>query len=395
MSFISSTQPKRLQMMQQLIATPSVSCVDASIDQSNLPVIHLLANWLTDLGFKTEEVTVAEGKANLIATLGSDNSSGAGGLILAGHTDTVPYDEERWQHNPFKLTEDNGKFYGLGTSDMKAFLALAIEAAISFNACDYKQPLIILATSDEETTMAGAKALVNASKPSARYAVIGEPTGMQPIRMHKGIMMEAIRITGLAGHSSNPAYGHNALEAMHKVIAELMLWRDELQQQYTNNLFEVPVPTMNFGHIHGGDNPNRICGACELHIDIRPLPGMNLLDLRQQLNARLQKVMPEHGFTLEARPLFSGTQAMETPAESALVKAVEKLTGSTAGSVAFGTEAPYLTELGIDTIVLGPGDIAQAHQPDEYLDIDRIEPTVELLKKLIHKFCVNPAINKK
>ncbi|VAW60017.1 Acetylornithine deacetylase [hydrothermal vent metagenome] len=388
MNSTTKNRPSLLEMIQQLIATPSVSCVDPSIDQSNLNVIHLLANWLTELGFAVEQLPVAEGKANLIATLG-DN--GNGGLILAGHTDTVPYDEQRWQHDPFKLSEDNGKFYGLGTSDMKAFLALAIEAAISFEKSEYQQPLIILATSDEETTMAGAKALVEANKPAARYAVIGEPTGMKPIRMHKGIMMEAIRITGLAGHSSNPAYGHNALEAMHKVIAELMLWRDELQQQYTNTLFEVPVPTMNFGHIHGGDNPNRICGACELHIDIRPLPGMDLLDLRQQLNARLQKVMPEHGFTLETRPLFSGTPAMQTPAESALVKAAEKLTGTEAGSVAFGTEAPYLTELGIDTIVLGPGDIAQAHQPDEYLDIDRIEPTVELLKKLIHKFCIKPS----
>ncbi len=386
MNHTNNTSPKLLEMIEQLIATPSVSCVDPSIDQSNLNVIHLLANWLTELGFKVEELPVANGKANLIATLGSGN----GGLILAGHTDTVPYDEARWQHDPFKLTLNNDRLYGLGTSDMKAFLALAIKAAISFAASEYKHPLIILATSDEETTMAGAKALVDAGKPAARYAVIGEPTGMKPVRMHKGIMMEAIRITGLAGHSSNPAYGHNALEAMHKIIAELMIWRDELQQQYTNTLFEVPVPTMNLGHIHGGDNPNRICGACELHIDIRPLPGMSLNDLRNEMQQRLQAVMPEHGFKLEILPLFSGIPSMETPADSALVKAAEKLTGSEAGSVAFGTEAPYLTEMGIDTIVLGPGDIAQAHQPDEYLDIDRIQPTVELLTKLIHQFCINP-----
>jgi len=384
-----SAQPLLMQMIAQLIATPSVSCVNPAIDQSNMGVINLLANWLDKLGFQVEIMPVAEGKANLIATLGTiDANSKHAGLILAGHTDTVPYDDDRWQHDPFKLSEDNGKLYGLGTSDMKAFLALAIEAALTFKASEYKQPLIILATSDEETTMAGAKALVDASKPRARYAVIGEPTGMKPIRMHKGIMMEAIRITGLAGHSSNPAYGHNALEAMHTVIAELLRWRNELQQQYNNGLFEVPVPTMNLGHIHGGDNPNRICGACELHIDIRPLPGMDLLTLRNELNTRLQKVMPEHGFKLETRPLFSGIPAMETPAESALVKAAEKLTGETSGSVAFGTEAPYLTELGIDTIVLGPGDIAQAHQPDEYLDVDRIEPTVELLRKFIYQFCI-------
>jgi acetylornithine deacetylase len=382
-------QPGLMQMISELIATPSVSCVNPSLDQSNMGVINLLANWLDQLGFKVEIMPVAEGKANLIATLGTLNAhSKHGGLILAGHTDTVPYDEDRWQHDPFKLSEDSGRLYGLGTSDMKAFLALAIEAALSFNASEYKQPLIILATADEETTMAGAKALVDASRPKARYAIIGEPTGMRPIRMHKGIMMEAIRITGLAGHSSNPAYGHNALEAMHTVIAELLRWRNELQQHYSNALFEVPVPTMNLGHIHGGDNPNRICGACELHIDIRPLPGMEILALRNELHNRLQKVMPEHGFTLETRPLYSGLAAMETPAESALVRAAEKLTGEPSGSVAFGTEAPYLTEMGIDTIVLGPGNIAQAHQPDEYLDLHRIQPGIELLRKFIYQFCI-------
>jgi len=379
-----SSQPKLIHMMQQLIATPSVSCVNPAIDQSNLPVIDLLANWLNALKFKVEIIPVAKGKANLIATRGK----GDGGLILAGHTDTVPYDENRWNHDPFKLTEADNRFYGLGTSDMKAFLALAIEASLNFKENDYKHPLIILATSDEETTMDGAKTLVKASRPKARYAIIGEPTGMKPIRMHKGILMEAVRITGLAGHSSNPALGHNALEAMHKIISELMLWREELQQQYTNSLFEVPVPTMNFGHIHGGDNPNRICGACELHIDIRPLPGMDLNDLRFELNQRLQKVLPANGFKLETFPLFSGIPAVETSADSELIKVAEKLTGHASGSVAFGTEAPYLNEMGMETLVLGPGNIDQAHQPDEYLELSTIEPTVELLRKFIYRFCV-------
>ncbi len=380
--------PSLMQMMEKLIAIPSVSCVNADWDMSNLPVIEQLANWLNDCEFKVEVLPVNEGKANIIATRGHIEDASHGGLILAGHTDTVPFDEDRWQHNPFKLTEDNGRLYGLGTSDMKAFLGLAIEAAMSFDTKDFKNPLIILGTSDEETTMAGAQALVDACKPKARYAVIGEPTGLKPIRMHKGIMMEAVRITGLAGHSSNPALGHNALEAMHRVMSELMLWRDELQQKHHNPLFEVPVPTINLGHIHGGDNPNRICGACELHIDIRPLPGMGLEELRYQLQQRLQKVLPENGFSLDCSPLFSGIPAMETAANSQLVLAAEKLTGKDSDSVAFGTEAPYLTQLGIETLVLGPGDIDQAHQPDEYLRLDRIQPTLGLLKDLIRKFCI-------
>lgn len=377
-------QPTLIEMMQQLIATPSVSCVNPALDQSNLPVIHLLANWLDGLGFNTEIMPVSAGKANLIATRGQ----GAGGLVLAGHTDTVPYDDNRWHHDPFKLTEANNRFYGLGTSDMKAFLAMAIEASLAFKPEDYKKPLIILATADEETTMDGAKTLVKLSRPKARFAIIGEPTGMKPIRMHKGILMESIRITGLAGHSSDPTLGHNALEAMHKVIGELLLWRDQLQQQNNNPLFEVPVPTINLGHIHGGDNPNRICGACELHIDIRPLPGMALDDLRHELKQRLQKVLPETGFKLETLPLFSGIPAVETAADSELVKTAEQLTGHRAGSVAFGTEAPYLNQMGMDTLVLGPGNIDQAHQPDEYIDADRIKPTVELLRKFIYQFCI-------
>lgn len=375
-----------MQMIGQLIETPSISCTRPGIDMSNEPVIHLLANWLNDLHFNIEIVPVNQGKSNLIATLGS----GDGGLVLAGHTDTVPYDENRWRHNPFKLTEADNRLYGLGTSDMKAFLALAIEAALKFKANDFKRPLIILATADEETTMEGARALVKLSKPRARYAIIGEPTGMKPVRMHKGILMEAIRITGLSGHSSNPALGHNAMEAMHRVITELLLWRDELQQQYHNPLFEVPVPTLNLGHIHGGDNPNRICGSCELHIDLRPLPGMQLDELRQQLKRRLSKVLPGHGFKLETLPLFSGIPAMETPATSELVKAAEKLTGQTSTSVAFGTEAPFLSQLGMETLILGPGNIDQAHQPDEYLELSRIQPTLDLLEKFIYRFCIQP-----
>lgn len=377
-------QPQLLHMIEQLIATPSVSCVNPDIDQSNQGVIDLLANWLDALNFNVEILPVAKGKSNLIATRGK----GDGGLVLAGHTDTVPYDENRWNYDPFKLTAANNRLYGLGTSDMKAFLALAIEASLNFNEDDYRQPLIILATADEETTMAGAKALLKASRPKARYAIIGEPTGMKPIRMHKGMLMEAVRITGLAGHSSNPDFGYNALEAMHKIISELMLWREELQQKYTNPLFEVPVPTLNFGHIHGGDNPNRICGACELHIDIRPLPGMGLKDLRHELNQRLQKALPKKGFELEIFSLFSGIPAVETSADSELIKVAEKLTGHTSGSVAFGTEAPYFNQMGMETLVLGPGNIAQAHQPDEYLELNTIKPTVELLRKFINQFCI-------
>ena len=236
--------------------------------------------------------------------------------------------------------------------------------------------------------MSGAKTLVDKRRPQADFAVIGEPTNMRPVRMHKGIMMENIRITGRSGHSSNPAFGNSALEGMHTVISALLDFRRELQENYTHPAFDVPVPTLNLGHIHGGDNPNRICGACELSIDLRPLPGMDINELREWLHQRINTRLEASGLSVDFEPLFDGIPAVETSASSPLVLAAEKLTGYTAEAVAFGTEAPYLQAMGMDVIVLGPGDVACAHQPDEFLQLDRIEPTVKQLEALIHQFCM-------
>jgi acetylornithine deacetylase len=374
-----------MEMLTGLIAVPSVSSVSPQFDQGNRALIDRLAGWLEAFGFAVEVLPLERpNKANLIATLGT----GPGGLVLAGHTDTVPYDESRWSQDPFTLTERDGRLYGLGTCDMKSFLALAAEAAREFRAGDLKQPLIILATADEESSMDGARALVELGRPKARHAVIGEPTGLRPVRAHKGIMMEAIHLIGRSGHSSDPSLGVNALEGMYRVIGELLAWRRELQREHRNPAFQVAEPTLNLGHIHGGDNPNRICGDCELHIDLRPLPGMDLDALRGTLHERLNRLLQGSELGLDMRSLFPGTPAMETAPEAPIVRAAEQLTGHAAEAVAFGTEGPYLNALGMQTIILGPGDIAQAHQPDEYLALDRLQPTVDLLQSLIRRFCV-------
>ena len=381
--------PSVLHMIEALISTPSVSSANNSLDQGNLAVIEHLAGWLDDSGFRVEVMPLPGNrkKANLIATLGS----GTGGLVLSGHTDTVPYDEGKWKHDPFSLTQADQRLYGLGTSDMKAFLALAIEASRELRADDLKEPLIILATADEETSMAGAKALVDHKLPRARHAVIGEPTGLRPVRMHKGILMEAIHLQGRSGHSSDPALGNSALEAMYTVIGALLAWRDELQNKHINPNFAVPVPTLNLGHIHGGDNPNRICPECELHIDLRPLPGMNLQELRGELQQRVLAALRDSGIQASFESLFDGIPAMETPASATIVQLAEKLTGHSPEAVAFGTEAPYLRQLGMETVILGPGDIDQAHQPDEYLALDRITPTIDILKQIVDTVCIRRA----
>ncbi len=371
--------------LTQLVAIPSVSCAVPNWDMPNLPVIELLASWFSDLGFHTQIMPLAQtGKANLIATLGS----GDGGLVLAGHSDTVPYDTNRWQSDPFKLIEKEGKFYGLGATDMKGFFPVILEAIKPFLNKPLKHPLIILATADEESSMSGARALAAAGKPKARYAVIGEPTELVPIRMHKGIMMEMIRVRGKSGHSSNPALGKNALETMTQVMSELINLRGELQLKYRNPNFAVQTPTLNLGCIHGGDGANRICGECELHFDLRLLPGMDNAELRETIQRRLTPLAETSGTDIIFSSLFEGIEPFDEPAESELVKICEQLTGHKSESVAFATEAPFMQELGMQTVVLGPGSINQAHQPDEFISINQIEPAVKIVQELIQKFCI-------
>lgn len=380
------SQLKLLERMRRLIAEPSVSSVSPEWDQPNVRVIDLLQEWLDDLGFATRKLAVPRcpGKFNLVATLGS----GPQGLVLSGHTDTVPCDEQLWSSDPFELQARDQRLYGLGSCDMKGFFALLLKAIEGLNLSRLRQPLIVLATADEESTMCGARSLLSAHQQLGRHAIIGEPTGLRPVRMHKGIAMEAIRLSGHSGHSSNPALGINALDGMALALAEILRWREELGQRFSNPLFEVAVPTVNLGHIHGGDNPNRICGQCELHLDIRPLPGMALDDLRAELDRRLQQVLAETGLTLERLPLFDGIPAMETPASAGIVQACEELTGHQAEAVAFGTEGPFLNRLGMETVILGPGSIDQAHQPDEYLALNQIEPGIRILRGLIQRFCL-------
>ena len=372
--------------LSQLIAAPSVSCHDLKWDMSNHKVCVLLAQWLEPLGFKCEIQAVSgeTEKYNLIAVKGS----GPGGLVLAGHTDTVPCNPERWDSDPFKLLESNNRFYGLGATDMKGFFPAVLAALELTKNTPLQQPIFILGTADEESSMCGARAIAQQGYPKARYAVIGEPTGLRPIHMHKGIIFESIKIIGKAGHSSNPALGNNALEIMNEVISDLLLYRQHLQSNYSNPGFEVAVPTMNLGCIHGGDNPNRICGSCELQFDLRPVPGMELDNLRSDIKARALKIIERSGAQVEFTSLFPGVSPYEQDKNSDIVKLAEKLSGHQAEAVGFATEAPFLKSMGMETIVLGPGNIDQAHKPNEYIEHSQIEPAVDLIANLIRKLCV-------
>ena len=376
--------PSFKEQFAALIAAPSVSCTQAHWDQSNRAVIELLSSWLGDLGFACDVQEISPGKFNLLASYGS----GPGGLVLAGHSDTVPFDAALWQTDPLKLSEVDGRWVGLGSCDMKGFFALIIEAVQPLLEQRFQQPLLILATCDEESSMSGARALAQAGRPLGRAAVMGEPTGLRPIRLHKGIMMERIDILGQSGHSSDPNLGHSALEAMQDVMLELRGLRAQWQREYNNPQFSVPKPTLNFGCIHGGDNPNRICGQCSLEFDLRPLPGMQPEALRAAIRQKLQPLAEQHQVKIDFAPLFPSVPPFEQNADSELVRIAERLTGHTAAAVAFATEAPYLQQLGCETLVLGPGDIDCAHQPGEYLEMSRLQPTVRLLQQLIEHYCL-------
>lgn len=385
--------PDFLECFTRLIALPSVSSADPVLDQSNRSSVELLANWFADLGFTVELIPVPgkSEKFNLVASMGEGDE----GLVLSGHTDTVPYDEAYWDQDPFRLTERDNKLYGLGTADMKCFFPMVIEVLRNIDTQKLQRPLVILATADEESTMSGVRALQESGINPGSHALIGEPTGLVPVYMHKGVLMESIHLTGSGGHSSKPALGNSALEGMHNVMSALKDWRRHLQQQHVNDQFSVPVPTLNFGSIHGGDNPNRICVECELKVDLRLLPDMQLDESRQALRDVVTRSVDGSGLAVDIRSIFHGIPAMQTDINAEIVRMAEKLSGNQAGTVTFGTEAPYLTAMGMATVIIGPGDIDQAHQANEYVAMDRIQPMMNILNGMITHFCIEDSTHGK
>ncbi|WP_278403922.1 acetylornithine deacetylase [Pseudoalteromonas ruthenica] len=377
--------PDFLHLYRELIATPSISSLDPKLSQSNRAVIEHLASWCEELGFACEIKPLSSdaNKFNLIAKRGH----GSGGLMLAGHTDTVPFDQGRWSMDPFTLSERDNKLFGLGSIDMKGFFAFVLNAIAELDASKQQQPLLILATADEETTMAGAQEVAKYPDLKPARCVIGEPTDMTPVFTHKGHMTSAVRIIGKSGHSSDPERGINAIEVMHLVIQKLLVLKEDLKNKYSIEHFAIPYPTLNLGHIHGGDNANRICGCCELQLDMRPLPGLSIVELQAMLLAATQDITARYPGCVEVIDMHDPIPAFAGTTDSALVQLAQKISQQPAIAVNYCTEAPFIQQLGCETIVMGPGSINQAHQPDEFLAMDRIAPSQRIIKELIQQSC--------
>ena len=388
--------PEFDEMLAQLVAEPSVSSTQADVDRSNVRVIEHLANWLDDIGFETELLPLPNtaGKANLIATLAPNQKPAGreednGGLVLAGHTDTVPFDENKWQSDPFALTDQDDRLYGLGTCDMKGFFPLALSAAASFLDAKRSAPITVVATADEESSMAGARYLKERGVPRARYAVIGEPTDLTPVYAHKGIAFLSIRLQGQSGHSSNPELGRNSLDAMHQVMGALLSFRQKLAETHQNPAFSVHIPTLNLGCLHAGDSPNRICSHAELQIDLRLLPGMDTTQTIEHLSQQVQQSIAHLDIQCDITPHYPPIPPFETDPEGDLVRSLSRFSGNPPTTVAFGTEGHFLQSLGMETVVFGAGSIDQAHQPNEYLAREQISPGLNVIQQVIHRYCVD------
>jgi acetylornithine deacetylase len=373
------------EMIRRLVATPSVSSLRADLDQGNEAVCTLLAGWLEPLGFSVELLPVPgmPGKFNLVARSGG----GEDGLVLAGHTDTVPYDVKDWQSDPFAGEVRDGRLYGLGSADMKSFLAVAAHAAARIDVRKLGRPLVIVGTADEESGMGGARALVDADERLGARMLVGEPTSLRPINRHKGVLMERIILRGKTGHASNPAAGLNAIDGMAAAMRALEEFRARLATELPDLGFPVPGPTLNLGAIRGGDNPNRICARCELDVDLRLVPGMTTSSARAGLRSAVTRALEGSGFGLEFVALFEGVDPLAPAGDGELAVACEHAAGHACGAVNFGTEGPLFQQLGMEVVICGPGDIAVAHQPDESIELADAARAVDMVERLVRRFC--------
>ena len=363
--------------LAELVAIDSVS------SRSNSKIIEYLQRRCERIGFAVKRFSYNDGneKINLVA-LTADGPYAE--LALVGHTDTVPYDPN-WA-NATILTEQNGKLFARGACDTKGFIAAALTAVESLDLNRLQRPLALIFTSDEEIGLLGAKHLAELKPIKLRYSIIGEPTSLQPIRAGKGYNLAEVIVRGREAHSAYPAVGSSAVFRAARLVSRLEAIAQSLQAE-THYGFDPPFTTLNVGVINGGTAKNVIAGECRFILEWRPIPTQNptlVLDLLRAGIDEEKKTDPEFDCEID----FSRKDAgFDTSSDSALVTFLESTTNKKAESVAFGTEGAQMTRLGSEAVVLGPGDIRQAHRTGEFVPIDELNRCVEILTTAIEHFC--------
>lgn len=372
------------EILGELVAFPTVS------SESNLELITYAADLLSDAGATLSISRDESGtKANLFATLGPQVD---GGIVLSGHTDVVPADAAEWTSDPFTMTRRGDRLYGRGACDMKGFIAAALALAPRFAEAEPARPLHFAFTYDEEVGCLGARALVKeiagaGIRPSV--AIIGEPTGMGVIEGHKGCYEYTTGFTGMEGHGSQPDRGVNAIEYAARYVSRLLDLRERLKERApAGSRFDPPWTTVQVGTISGGTARNVIAGSCAVEWEMRPVRSDDAAWVKNDLAAYAENVLlpamravsPDCGIVTHTIGEVEGLQVVD---ESEARDIVCELTGrGDADVVPFGTEAGLFQAAGISSIICGPGSIAQAHKPDEFIEIGQLAACLEMLDKL-------------
>ncbi len=373
------------QTLSDLVGINSVSA------RSNIEIADYLAARCDELGLPVKRFPYIDEqgveKQNLIALAGADFSADTSvELALVGHTDTVPFDLN-WKE-ALTLTERDGKLFGRGSCDTKAFIAATLTAVESIELKALRKPIALIFTADEEVGLMGAKRLADARPLTARFSIVGEPTSLQPMRAGKGYSLGEIIVRGREAHSAYPAFGASAIFRASHLLTRIEALGRKLEAE-RHDAFDPPFTTLNVGVIHGGTAKNVIPGECRLTLEWRPIPGQRsetLLELLRDAVEQERNEDPE--FDCEIVPTRADV-GFETAADSQIVGLLEHLTSKKSGTVAFGTEASQLKQLGADAVVLGPGDIREAHRTGEFVPIDQLEACVLILKSAIEQLCGN------
>lgn len=373
------------EMLARLVSFPSVST------SSNLDIIHFCRDWLQGHGVESHLVFSPAGdKANLYATLGPMIE---GGVVLSGHTDVVPVDGQAWTTDPWTLTERDNRLYGRGTTDMKGFDALVLALVPEMLRADLRRPIHIALSYDEELACQGAPSMVRAMAqglPTPAAVIVGEPTRHAVVTGHKASVQLRTHVTGRAVHSSRIDTGVSAVMN----AARLIVWHEDMMERNRKRAdpedpFEPPYTTLHCGVIEGGSAANIVSSAAWFSTDIRAIPTEDPKDyverykafILNEIEPRMKAVAPEAGVTVEFVSDVPGLRPEENGAAEALVR---RLTGDNGTHVvAYGTEAGLFQKAGWSTVVCGPGDIAQAHQPDEYIEVSEFEAGERILRRLI------------
>ncbi len=370
-----------VEILERLIAFPSVA------GQANDAIVEWIRAYIEDCNATVTVLPGPEGnRSNLFATIGPADVPG---YILSGHMDVVPANEPAWSSDPFTLRAEGNRLYGRGTSDMKGFLAAALAALPALAAKPLARPIHLAFSYDEEAGCRGAPHMIArfaelCARPEG--AIIGEPSKMRAIRAHKGKAAARVEIHGRSGHSSRPDQGLNAVHAMAEVLAEAVVRAKRASQGPFDTAFEPAYSSLQAGTIKGGQAVNIIPDLCIAEFEARAVSGVSPTELLAPLKARAESLRAK-GFEVNWE-LTSAYPGLSLSADAPLACLLAELTGEEPlAAVSYGTEAGLYQAAGIDAIICGPGDIARAHRPDEFILTDELTACQSMIEALGNRLC--------